>query len=53
MEKTNYYNLLSIVTGLTIVLTGSTIAYYFQKKFFSRYRNKISNIVDKKPSDKP
>lgn len=51
MEKISYYNLFSVVTGILMIVTCSSIAYLFQKYLFSKYRNQVSNIVDKKPPD--
>jgi len=45
------YNLLSVVTGISMILTCCLIAYYFQKNLFGKYRNKVRNTMDKENPD--
>lgn len=45
------YNLLSVLTGLSIISSGCLIAFYFQKNLFSKYRNKVRNVMDKENPD--
>lgn len=41
------YNLLGVLTGITMLLTCSLIAFVFQKYYFGKYRNKVKNAMDK------
>lgn len=53
MNNIGYTNLLSIVTGVLIILTGSLVTYFFQKNLFNKYRNKVGNAMNKnKPARK-
>lgn len=47
MENIGFNNLLSIFIGIFIILCCSLISYVFQKHFFSRYKNKVKNIISK------
>lgn len=52
MENINIQNLLSIVTGVAIIITGCLIAYLFQRNLFGKYRNKVRNAMEKEnPND--
>ena len=42
------YNLISIILGVSMILTCCLIAFMFQRHFFSKYRNKVKNIMDTK-----
>jgi len=42
------YNLLGVLTGITMLITCSFIAYRFQKNFFGKYRNKVRNALNRK-----
>ncbi|WP_368489369.1 hypothetical protein [Clostridium sp. BJN0013] len=51
MENIGINNFISIVIGIFLVLLCCIISYLFQKHLFSKYKNKVKNIVDK--DDKP
>lgn len=53
MEVRSLNNILSVVTGISIVTTGCLISFLFQKKLFSKYRDKVRNEVDKARSEPP
>lgn len=44
------YNLLGVLTGVTMLLTCSFIAFMFQKYFFGKYKNKVKNALDNNSS---
>ena len=52
MEKTSYHNVYAVVTGILMLLTCCSIAYFFQKNLFSTHRGKVPNAMNKFPSDK-
>lgn len=41
------HNQLGLFIGVAMILTTSFIAYWFQKKLFSKYRNKVKNAMNK------
>lgn len=47
MESIGYKNLLALIIGISMIVTCCTIAYFFQKYFFSKYQNKVKNTVKK------
>lgn len=47
MEKIGVNNFISIIIGISLVLTCFLIFYFFQKYLFSKYKNKVKNIVGK------
>lgn len=47
MDRIGINNLISIIIGISLVLTCLLIFYFFQKYLFSKYKNKVKNIVDK------
>lgn len=47
------YNLLGVITGVTMILACSFIAYIFQKNFFGKYRNKVRNALNVYLKPKP
>ena len=53
MEVRGLYNILSVVTGISIVSVGCLISYLFQKKLFNKYRDKVRNEIDKARSEPP
>lgn len=53
MEVSCPNNILAIVTGISIVTTGSLISYLFQKKLFSKNCDKVRNEMDKARSEAP
>lgn len=42
------YNLRGVLTGIAIVLTGSLVAYGFQRHLFSKWRQRAPNALEKK-----
>lgn len=53
MEVRGLYNILAIVTGISIITIGCLISYLFQKKLFNKYRDKVRNEMDKARSEPP
>lgn len=51
MESKSYVNLISVITGVSMILTCSLIAYLFQKNLFGKYRNKVANTMNKEKPD--
>ncbi len=51
MENINIQNLLSVVTGVCMIITCCLIAYTFQKNLFGKYRNKVRNAMEKENPD--
>lgn len=43
------YNLLGVLTGVAMLSTCSFIAFMFQKFYFNKYKNKVKNVMSKKP----
>lgn len=52
MEKISYHNLLAVVTGAAMILSGCLVAYFFQKNLFGKCRGKVPNIMGRKLPDK-
>lgn len=40
------YNLAGLLTGISILAMGSLLAYYAQKNYFSKFRNKVENSAE-------
>lgn len=51
MENIGINNFISIIVGISLILSCCIISYLFQKHLFGKYRNKVKNIVGK--NDKP
>lgn len=51
MENIGYNNLLSIAIAISVILICCIISHLFEKYFFSKYKNKVKNIIntDNKP----
>ncbi|MDF2881211.1 MAG: hypothetical protein K0R54_1768 [Clostridiaceae bacterium] len=47
MQNIGINNLISICIGLFIILCCSLISYLFQKHLFSKYKDKVKNIISK------
>lgn len=46
MEGIGFYNLLSLIIGLSIIVVTCTIAFLFQKYYFSKYHGKVKNAIE-------
>jgi hypothetical protein len=53
VEIGGLYNILAVVTGISIVTTCCLISYLFQIKLFNKYRDKVRNEMDKARSEPP
>lgn len=47
MENIGANNLLSIIIGVSLILTCCLTAYLFQKKLFNKYKNEVKNTISK------
>jgi hypothetical protein len=47
MNRIGIYNLIAIIIGLSIIIIGLTVSYVFQKYYFSRYKDKVRNTINK------
>lgn len=47
MNRIGIYNLIAIIIGLSIIGIGLTVSYVFQKYYFSKYKNKVRNTINK------
>lgn len=43
------YDLISIMLGISMILSCCAIAYIFQTRYFSKYRYKVKNATKKRP----
>lgn len=51
MENIGSRNVISVITGISMISTGCLIACFFQKNFFGRYRNEVKNVMDEERPD--
>jgi uncharacterized membrane protein len=47
MSKFGILNLISLITGITLIILGCITAYLFQKHLFNKYKDKVKNTINK------
>ncbi|GFP76136.1 hypothetical protein bsdtw1_02233 [Clostridium fungisolvens] len=50
MNKIGLLNLLSLIVGIALIVSGCVTAYLFQKHLFNKYKNEVKNTINKDTS---